>query len=459
MLRYFIHTAVAVALLVPLSSQVFAQSHPAVPAFNSNPGAPYTVYLDFGGFTWNGTWGGTTMGTQPAYNGQAGANFTAGEQANIKDIWSRVSEQYSIYNVNVTTVDPAVAAGQAANDTTRQNYYDSVARLQHTVIGDTSSSTIFPGAGGISYVNVISSVAAPGRHTNWVWPNRLGGATAFHNIGTASAHEDGHAFGLYHQADYIGTTIQGSGYSTNNSSASIAPTMGVAYGAARGAWRLGPADGSSGKITQNDPLVVLTSNSGIGNFKSDGISHVVGAPTALPLTGSSINFNLAKGVIVPASSANPNPSGSNNYTLDYFTFTTTGGVNTINLIAGGQLVTAGIADADPMLDGTLRILDSGGNPLFTANTASLSETISQNLAAGTYIIEVSSAGGKTASLGPGTWDPATFYDAGSYFLTGTIISAVPEPATIALFGVVFLGAGYQGWRYRAKRRAALNQTI
>ena len=32
------------------------ESHPAVPAYSSKPGAPYTIYLDFGGFAFTGNW-------------------------------------------------------------------------------------------------------------------------------------------------------------------------------------------------------------------------------------------------------------------------------------------------------------------------------------------------------------------------------------------------------------------
>jgi len=123
------------------------------------------VYLDFSGFAYTGNWGGQTPGTEPAFNGQSGATFTAAEQASIKSIWTRISEQYSPFNVNVTTVDPAVLAGQNANDNARQTYYDNTARLMHTVVGD-GASTFFGGAGGVSYVNVISSAQSNGLHTN-----------------------------------------------------------------------------------------------------------------------------------------------------------------------------------------------------------------------------------------------------------------------------------------------------
>jgi len=282
-----------------------------------------------------------------------------------------------------------------------------------------------------------------GRHTNWVFTNRLGGYNAFHNIFTATAHENGHAASLQHQGDYIGTTRVNE-YSTNNGSTVIAPTMGVAYSAARSVWRLGKTGGST---THNDPLRIIANNPGMGGFIDDGIGRTLGTATPLPLIGSQIDFSIARGIIVPVSSSNPQPMGVDNYTRGFFSFTTAGGLNTITVNAGGQWITPGVADPGASLDATLRILDASGNQVAIADTPSLSETLSLNLPGGNYFIEVSSAGGKAASLGPnGTWAPAFFYDMGSYFLTGVI--AIPEPSALALL-LLALGGGI--W-YRLDRQ-------
>jgi Bacterial pre-peptidase C-terminal domain/PEP-CTERM motif len=442
----------ALAFVFTISCFGWAQSHPTAPAFNSRPGASYTLYLNFAGFNYTGNWStsGQAPGNVPAYNGQTGTTFTATEQANIKNIWARVSEAYAPYsNVNVTTVDPAIAAGQAATDLQRQNYYDATPRVMHTVIGN-GASTFFGSAGGVSYVDVWANAASPGRHTNWAFVNRLGGVGAFHNIHTATTHEIGHAAGLSHQGDYIGTTRVNE-YSTNNGSSTLAPFIGVGYSATRNTWRVGRIS-TNVNVIQNDPLAIMTRNPGIGLF-NDGIGRTQGTATTLSFlgTGASIDYNLARGIIVPASANNPNPIGANNYTFGYYRFTTTGGLNSITVNAGNQFITPGVADPDATLDATLRLLDINGSQVAVSNTASLSETISMNLAAGTYFIEVSSAGGKAGSLGPaGTWDASSYYDMGSYFLTGFI--AVPEPTTIAFMGVSIIGAGLVWYRRRQQQR-------
>ena len=130
-----------------LAAGAAAEPHPLAPAFNSRPGASYTMYLNFSGFNYPGQWAGQTPGVVSAFNNQAGASFTTTEQAWIKNIWARTAEAYSMFDINVTTVDPAVAAGQAGTDALRLAYYDATPRVMHTIIGGVGGS-FFPGAGG-----------------------------------------------------------------------------------------------------------------------------------------------------------------------------------------------------------------------------------------------------------------------------------------------------------------------
>src|SRR6266576_4494615 len=67
-----------------------------VPTLNSKPGAAATIYLDFDGDAAT-TWGTYNVTSTPAYGGTA---------SDITEIWTRVAEKFSIFNVNVTTVNP-----------------------------------------------------------------------------------------------------------------------------------------------------------------------------------------------------------------------------------------------------------------------------------------------------------------------------------------------------------------
>jgi len=416
-----------------------------LPLLSSDPGAAYTIYLDFGGFTFTGAWGnsGESPGTTPAYD-DATSTFSSSEVANIEQVWARVCQNYTGFNVNVTTVDPAVAAGQATTDAQRQAYYDSTSQLMHTVIG---GSGAWNGGGGVSYVGAtknsystsgINSGAGPGYHTDWVFSDLATNSTQF--IGEAASHENGHGFGLHHQSDFNGTTLVHE-YSTNNGASgpgSYAPIMGAAYPTQnspgvvqRGTWRFGNSDSSDGAgngvfSTQND-VGVIVNNPKMNGFVDDVVGHNQITATPLPLNGSSVNPALAHGWITPVSAANPNPIGAGNYTTDFFSFQSDG-VNPISLTAndGTEFLNVGAADPGATLESTLQILNSSGTLVGTGllSADTLSETYTGNLAAGTYYAEVASYGGYTSTFDTS----AQYYDMGAYFITG----AVPEPVVMLL---------------------------
>ncbi|MDP9173881.1 MAG: hypothetical protein M3O30_08450 [Planctomycetota bacterium] len=379
----------------------------AIPALNSRAGATYTIYLDFGGFSFDGNWGNNPQyapGDTPAYDDN-------GNSSAIQTIWSVVAQKYSAFNINVTTVDPAVAAGQTANDLARQNYYDSQADLMHTVIG--GSGSWLPNAGGVSYLSVTPNVetGTNGLHTNFVFSGLFGAIT---DIGEAVSHENGHGFGLSHQSDYSGNTLVHEYSSGTNL---LAPTMGSSYSKARGLFALGTAHVDDSGPTQQNDAQIIANDPGMGGFVDDAIGHTLASATAISRTGSfAINSTQSVGVIVPANSAAPVPVGSANYTADWWSFDTTGGSMTLNSISGQSTLTAGAADPGATLNTTLDIFDSNGNLVASSATSSLSETISRSLSAGSYYAEVLAAGDAT--------DPSSnnrgFFDMGSYFLSGNI---------------------------------------
>ncbi len=119
----------------------------------------------------------------------------------------------------------------------------------------------------------------------------------------------------------------------------------------------------------------------------------------------------------------PDPTNAAHYTNDYWSFTTTGGNVTLNVLSGRSILTPGVADPGKTLDAKLTIYNTSGVEVATTTYgASLDATITQNLAAGTYYAKV------TPTLGPsGTGEVDTtfglsrqFFDIGSYFITGTI---------------------------------------
>ncbi len=138
-----------------------------IPAYNSNivslqsyPGSPAVLLLDFfGGYT--PTWGGILYARPPVSNAQ------------IKDLWKRVAEDYMPFNINVTT-DLKVYQSAPANSRQRCCF-----------------TTTPVTAAGVAYIG------------SWNWGSDTpcwSVYTSGKNGAEVGAHEPGHTFGLGHQA-------------------------------------------------------------------------------------------------------------------------------------------------------------------------------------------------------------------------------------------------------------------
>lgn len=435
--------AIAFAMLLTATATVGQ-----IPALSSRQGAAYTLYLDFGGFSYTGTWSGSTPGTVAAYPGST---------ANMTEVWARTAEKYAAFNVNVTTVDPAIAANQAGSDSARQNYYAATPQLMHTIV--TPDSAWFGAAGGVSFVGTWQNgyTSANSQYkTNWVFSNNLGNGFPKY-VAEAAGHENGHAAGLSHQARYNLAGVQQDAYDDGRDTGGTSPnyfnspTMGVGYYARRSSWRYGAIEGNNSNTAQNDVLRIQQNNNmpyaGSTGFYDDSIGKTAATATTLPVTGTTINSTAARGVITPLSSTAPNPIGASNYTKDYFKVVVssgqTAGLN-VSLKSGIFTNNSGSTENPGWtLDATLRLLASDGTTqLGISNTSDYLENITvNNLAAGTYYLEVSSAGGLTDPYGN------KYYDMGGYILLGSF-TPVPEPVAVFAVAVSVFAAGGLVRRYR-----------
>lgn len=365
------------------------------------------------------------------------------------------------FNVNVTTVDPAVAAGQSATDTARQAYYDATPNTMHTIVGSQvragNVKWYSNSADRVSGLGVVAGVTgSSGDHTNWMFSEAQagagnGGVINGDYIGVISAHENGHAFGLYHQGDWTGSTKvnEYSNGDANPGNGSYVPIIGNASDRQRVTWRVGDTGGATDTRTPiNDiqsMLVIdtIATATGLGrsgaadlHLINDGIGHTRLGATVLPLTSTNINSSLAQGVIVPLSESDPNPIGANNYTRDWFKFNSDG-VHTISLTSydGTSFLTPGVADGVGTLRSTLSIYDSSGAFVGSAteDSSTLFETYSGLLGAGTYYAEINSFGGHVQNSP--SFNAASYYDTGAYFLSGSGFAALPEPSTFCLVAI------------------------
>jgi len=144
-----------------------------IPVLNSFLAAPADIYLDFDGDT------GSTAVTPYDTDGNP-SDFSASEQADITECWRQMSQYYSMFNVNVTTV------------------YSAARPKAWMCLGNNIS-------GGYSYVNVFPNSQPQSFNQSSDARTRVSGI----------AHEAGHNFGLNHQrafdslgnltAEYIGS--------------------------------------------------------------------------------------------------------------------------------------------------------------------------------------------------------------------------------------------------------------
>lgn len=169
-------------------------------ALNSLPGAPISIFLDFDGHK-ERSWGTYSNVSAPAYTG--------GEEA-IHSIWADVADDFSPFNVNVTTVQPP------------KNMKNAV----RVVIGGDGSWT-GSHVGGAAYLNAWADKKLP--NVAWVFPDNLGTPN---NIAVAVSHETGHMFGLLHQSSLTQEYRPGPGDGT-------APIMGYGYDVGRSLWWFG----------------------------------------------------------------------------------------------------------------------------------------------------------------------------------------------------------------------------
>jgi hypothetical protein len=343
-----------------------------VPAYNSRPSAAAKIFLDFDGDV-TSNWNGYVPGTTPAYDTDGDASgFSGTEISNITEIWKRVSEKYSPFNINVTTVDPG-------NSNDRETV--------RVVIGGTGSW--FGLAGGVAWPGGFYN-GYP--NTVFVFPKNLANGVPKYTA-EASAHEAGHSFGLDHQSDYVGTTKTDE-YSDYDG-VTKAPVMGKSYHTQRGLWWKGPS--SSGyNIIQDDMSVINSINNGFG-YRPDDAGNSIATGTTISVAGD--GTLAATGVIEQTSD------------VDCFNFTTLGGAFSFN-IANAEF--GGMLDVSAWLyrnDGLL--LNSVGT------TEVLSEAMNGFLDPGTYTLMVGSAG--------------NYGDVGQYRFNGTITPVtVPEPAAVSL---------------------------
>lgn len=372
------------ALLVTLVSGVAAPRVDAavvVPEYDSLPGATAKLFIDFDGITYNSAWAGRTPGTVPAYSVDADtANFSTAELNNIREIFMRVAEKYSPFNINVTTRDPGSYNSKHA------------ARIVVGGNGDWySGGDPADRVGGVAF---IGSFAGSSQAPGWAFPNNLANGNP-KTVAECIAHEAGHQFGLNHQSAFNASGVETQEYSTNGNDPYRRPIMGSSYGSTRGLWWNGTTT-SATSIQDDLSVLSSTTRNGFG-YRLDDHASVLDSAEMLVADGS--GHVSADGVIERVADA------------DMFSFVTGTGSVSFSLA---------VAQYGAMLDATLRLFTAEGALLRTVNSAELGESFTNALTAGEYVL--------------GVYGHGNYGDIGQYTLSGQLV-AIPEP-TALLMGMV-----------------------
>jgi hypothetical protein len=345
---------------VPTLAKVFS--------LHSNPNAKAKIFLDFdGGITsgafWNSIKGGANIVTPGFSLDTDTTTFTTTELTRIENIWKRVAEDFSPFNIDITTEDPKTFTAKSAI---------------RVAIGGSSSDWYGSSAGGVAYVGSWTW----GNNPVFVFENNLGNGDEKYTA-EAISHEVGHALGLRHQSTYDSSGGKTQEY--NSGSNGWAPIMGVGYYQNLSTWHNGTNSLSSTSY-QDDLAIIAGTNNGFG-YRVDDYGDTIA--TAKALSGNTLNVS---GVISQMSD------------VDIFSFTTGTGNVSFNI---------NVAELGPDLDVVAELWNANTLIVDSKSTTTLSASLSSYLNAGTYYLKVKGTG--------------EYGRVGQYSVAGTVTPSNQEP--------------------------------
>ena len=342
----------------------------------TDPGADRTIYLDFDGHhSVNNAWGHDIE--FPPYSFDGFPDFVSNsELEQIIAIWQYVAEDFAPFGVNVTTMDPGLAA------LTRSNGADQTYGIRCLMTQATDG--FGNGIGGVAFLNSFDDSI-----DNPVFAFNKGD----NNGSMTASHEVGHALGLFH--DGLGGQTYHPG--TGTGVTSWGPIMGAPFNKSLVQWSNG--DYPDATNTQDDLAIILT------YVPSRPDDHADTLASATPFGPGCIP--IVQGIV------------GTHTEVDVFSFTTT---------AGSTQMIGFHPDPGPNLDILLTLYDNAGVELTSANPASaIQAVITIQLAAGQYYVEVDGVG-----------KPDVYSDYGSLgqYEIALLLPACPCPADINEDGAV-----------------------
>ena len=383
----------------PASASVAPYPYSQTFALHSLAGSSKVIYLDFDGYT-------SAVETDLAYDLDGVAGFSNAEQDVIQLVWARVGENYSAFDVDVTTQDPGTAA------LVRSDANDPVYGVRVLVTNGGNGGLITDclssaGCQGLGFIGGFGDGAVdPG---TVILAQRLSAGNA-KALAQAITHEVGHTLGLFHNTTSPATPLW---------SAVMYPVSASV-----------PISQFTTTASQDDYAVmsahgVTSRNDDYGN--SWGTSFTLNGPT----------FNVTGVIVAPTDT-------------DWFNFTVPVGAGALNASVTPSVHTSMLDTELTLYDNNLALVALSNPPVAVVNadiaTGLDASFVNLVLAPGRYYMRVrgveSSDYTNYGSIGTytisGGWSVAVACQPGTYSTTGNL------PCTPAPPGSYVSGSGAVG---------------
>ena len=343
--------------------------------------ATKTIYLDFKGHSTTGTpWnsGGNTI-TTSVYSFEGDDSFSNNELTQVQEIWQRVSECYSPFDLDVTTEQPPVA------DLINSGSGDTRWGVR-VCIGNTSPSPA-PGAGGVAFIGSFSwDTDTP------AFVFIVGSGIVGKYVADATVHEVGHTLGLIHDGRISPKEEYYQGHGTGLTA--WAPNMGVGYYVNLVQWSEGEYLSAN---NQEDDLNIITTKNGFGYRADDYASNQQSASKIGGSRGATA-FNVDQSGIIEKRAD-----------TDWFKIVAKAGTLDLSAVGG---------PSNTMLDMQMDLYSDKGALIVSNNPPTdLKASIRRTVAAGTYFLKIDGVGLGDV-LGTGYSDYSSL---GQYRITGTFL--------------------------------------